>query len=93
MFRRATGDVARTEEGGSVALGAQSLWDFGQDREAEREYLSQLQSDLAENQRRLQDALELEEQQAAAGAAALNALAAGAEIPADSAQAWLMATW
>jgi hypothetical protein len=89
-FRRAATEFVLIVTGVSVALGAQSLWDFGQDRDAEREYLSQLQSDLAENQRRLQDARELEVQQAAAARAALNALAAGAEIPADSAQAWLM---
>ncbi len=89
-FRRAATEFVLIVTGVSVALGAQSLWDFGQDRDAEREYLSQLQSDLAENQRRLRDALELEEQQAAAAQAALNALAAGAEVPADSAQVWLM---
>ncbi len=84
------GEFVLIVAGVTVALGADSLWDFRQDREAEEEYLVQMRSDLAENERRLEDALALEAQQAAAATSALNAFASGRAVDPDSAQVWLM---
>lgn len=89
-FRRLLGEFALIVAGVTVALGADSLWDYWQDRVAEREYLTQLESDLVENQRRMDEAIELEKLQSAAGQSALKAIVAGGAIDADSAQAWLI---
>ena len=89
-FARAASEFVLIVAGVSVALAADSLWDFRQDRAAEREYLAQLRADLTENETRLVAALDLERQQAQAAQRALDALATGGPIAPDSAQLWLM---
>lgn len=89
-LRRLLGEFVLIVAGVTVALSADSLWDYWQDRVSEREYLEQLLSDLAESEQRFEEAAELEAQQSAAGQSALNAIASGGAIEPDSAQAWLI---
>lgn len=89
-LRLALGELALIVAGVSLALAADSLWDFRQDRASEREYLAQLITDLGENRQRLEDALALERQQQAAAAKVLDALAAGSPLTAQTARQWLI---
>ncbi len=88
--RRAVAEFLLIVAGVSVALTADSVWDYRQDRMAETEYLAQLRTDLAETRQRLTDARTLEQQQHAAGVAALSALASAEVVSPDSARSWLI---
>jgi hypothetical protein len=87
---RALGEFLLIVAGVTVALGAESLWAARLDRLREAEYMEQLRSDLAENQRRLDVAILDEETIGAAALTALQAVMSGEPIPVDSAQAWVV---
>src|SRR5262245_15401708 len=74
-IHRWLGDFMVIVAGVIAALGADSLWDHWQDREAEQVYLQQLRSDITENVHRLEGAIALETKQHEGALAAYRAVA------------------
>ena len=89
-LRRWAAEFVLIVAGVSVALGADSVWEWRQDRQREAEYLAQLSEDLDENAGRLRAAIELEESQRRAAITAFEAVAGGVEVSPDSARSWLL---
>ena len=87
---RVLGEFLLIVAGVTVALAADSLWSFRQDRVLEAEYLEQLRSDLDENRDRLIAAIEDEETIGDGAFSALSAVKGGETISPDSARAWLV---
>ena len=71
-----------------AALAAQAWWSSAQDARREREYLAQLLGDTRENERRLEEAIAVEERAAAATLSAQAALKGPGPAPADSIIEW-----
>jgi hypothetical protein len=84
------GEFLVTVAGVTVALAGDSFWTARQERAAEAEYLSQLQSGLRENVSLLESAIELEGMQRGGAQRAAEAVAKPEPIPLDSATAWLV---
>ena len=73
-----------------VALALNAWWEKRQDIGRENTYLTQLRSDLRINEQRLQEAIRLEQLTRGGASDVLTALGAGAAIPLDSAQTWMI---
>jgi hypothetical protein len=89
QIRRVVGEFLLIVAGVSVALGAEALWEARLDRIREAEYLDQVRSDLAENERRLLEAIDSEEMTHVSIQTAIDAVVQRRTISPDSAQAWL----
>jgi hypothetical protein len=89
-WRRWVAEFVLIVAGVSVALGADSLWEYRQDRVREREHLARLREDLQENARRLREAIAVEERQREAAIRAFEAVARGERVTPDSARSWLL---
>jgi hypothetical protein len=87
---RALGEFLLIVAGVSVALGAESLFGLRQERVREADHLAQIRSDVEENERRLVEAIALEESRRGSAQIAFEAANARQVISADSAQAWLI---
>lgn len=72
-----------------TALTVDAWWQGDLEREREQEYLEQLHADVIDNERRLEEALTLENGQMQRTVAMLGAVRGRDAIPADSAESWM----
>lgn len=73
-----------------MALGAESLVGLRAERRLEATYLTQIRSDLEENRTRLEAAIESEESRRREVRTAFDLARSRRQVPADSAQTWLI---
>jgi len=90
QVRKAAAEFLLIVAGVLAALTVDAWWQGRLDNEHERQYLEQIAADVRSNRERLQEALELEQDQLQRAQSMLAAFRGGIPISEDSATSWMM---